>query len=347
VIQAEKGMKPVPVPPPAWRPALAASAACVAAAALFLLVPARAAFGGADLSLGAVPGFVKKLEKKTRALARTERPEDLAAALALLDRSIADLDKRAGAATLAQLRDELLAKKRTLATATEAALVQRVSDLVARKRLGAALELADPTSASLVALDLAAKTTVLRAPVLEALRARNEVYVPEGPYRTGPRAEPAASLPGFYIDRTEVTNKAWSEAMAKASLERPPSWPEGPLPHALELVPVTDVTWEKAARGLDGRAWPWGERFLPGRANLLDGGSGALEDVSAHQGDVSPFGVLGLAGNALEWVQGAQGPLVAGGGFRSHALSARVFTRFALVELRHPAVGFRCARDRD
>jgi formylglycine-generating enzyme required for sulfatase activity len=341
-------------------------AACAAAAAIFLLVPARAAFGGADLSFGPVPGFVLKLEKKLRDLAATDHPEDLASALALLDGAITNLDKHAGAATLAQLRDELLARKQALAAATGDALSKRVTELLAQKRYGAALDLASPSSTSLVALGLAAKATAWRAPVLEALLARNEVYVPAGAYRSGPNAV-AATLPGFYIDRTEVTNQAWADAIEKASLERPSSWPEGPLLRELARKPVTDVTfeqaqryarsagkrlptsaeWEKAARGEDARAWPWGERFVAGRANLLEGGSGALEDVGARENDASPWGVLGLGGNALEWVQGPEGSLVAGGGFRSNALSARVFSRTKLVEPRHPAVGFRCARDAD
>ncbi|HZV03072.1 MAG TPA: bifunctional serine/threonine-protein kinase/formylglycine-generating enzyme family protein [Planctomycetota bacterium] len=366
VAKAEKGLKPVPVPPPTWRPALATMAACAAAATLFLLVPARAAFGGADLSLGSVPGFVLKLDKKARSLAATDRPEDLASALSLLDEAIARLEKRAGAATLAQLRDELLARRQNLAASTEGALAKRVDELLGQKHFGAVIELASPSSKSLVALGLGPKAILWRDSALKALLARNEVYVPAGPYRSGPAAEPA-TLPGFYIDRTEVTNETWAEALEKASLERPSSWPAGPLPRELAKRPVTDVTfeqaqryarwagrrlptsaeWEKAARGEDARAWPWGETFVPGRANLLEGGSGALEDVTAREGDASPWGVLGMGGNALEWVQGPEGALVAGGGFRSSALSARVFARATLVELRHPAVGFRCARDAD
>src|SRR5581483_5573738 len=123
----------------------------------------------------------------------------------------------------------------------------------------------------------------------------------------------------------------------------PPSWPGGKLPEALAARPVTDVTfddaerfarslggrlpssleWEKAARGAeDARPWPWGDAFESGRANVLDGGSGALEDVTARPSDVSPYGALGLAGNALEWVTTSSGPLAAGGGFGSDALSA-------------------------
>ncbi len=57
------------------------------------------------------------------------------------------------------------------------------------------------------------------------------------------------------------------------------------------------------------------------------------------------MGALGMGGNAMEWVDGPEGPLVAGGGYRSHALSARAAARFKLEGERSDAVGLRCARD--
>ncbi|MEZ0228004.1 MAG: bifunctional serine/threonine-protein kinase/formylglycine-generating enzyme family protein, partial [Planctomycetota bacterium] len=318
IVKLEKGLRPRPVAPPAWRPAVAAMAACAAAAALFILIPARDAFGGADLGLGEVPGFVQRLDRDLRAKVASNRAEDYASALETVEQAIADLKAGPGAATLATLRDGLTASRKALALKTDDALSKQVAALLAADRLGAILDLADPSSTTLGALGLEARVKTWRASAIEALGQRGEVYVPSGPQGRG-----------FYLDRTEVTNEDWAKAVASAGLERPASWPAGPLPKTLARKPVTGVTieqarryakavgkrlptsaeWERAARGADGRAWPWGPRFEPGRANLLDGGAGALEDVDARATDDSPHGALGMAGNAMEWVEGLDWPL--------------------------------------
>jgi serine/threonine-protein kinase len=364
ILQLEKGLKARPVPPPTWRRAGTAMAACLVAAVLFILVPARDAFGGADLSLGSVPGYVRKLEKEARAKVKSGSPEDYASALTTLDEAVKDLGSLAGAATLKELEDSLEKESKHLASSTESELSKRVQELTQMKRWGALLDLADPESSTLAALGLKEKAAAWRQPALKGLAEQGEVYVAEGAYLAGEGAAPTL-LKGFYLDTTEVTNQAWEELLEKASLERPSSWPAGALPAALKQKPVTGVSfeqakkfaaarrkrlptsaeWEKAARGTkDARAWPWGDHFESGRANLFEGGSGALEDVSARPKDASPFGALGMAGNVMEWVQGPEGPLVAGGAFRSHARSARVFSRTKL-EGKDPSLGFRCARD--
>jgi formylglycine-generating enzyme required for sulfatase activity len=64
-----------------------------------------------------------------------------------------------------------------------------------------------------------------------------------------------------------------------------------------------DFEWEKAARGVDGRAYPWGRRRAPRWANLSvpAGGSGPTS-VDSFPLDESPYGVRGMAGNSADWV---------------------------------------------
>jgi formylglycine-generating enzyme required for sulfatase activity len=97
-----------------------------------------------------------------------------------------------------------------------------------------------------------------------------------------------------------VFNVDWWDAFAYAS------WKGRRLP--------TEQEWEKAARGTNGRQWPWGSEPDPKRANTgadyaEQPGSvvGAIDghvwwcEVNAMPQDVSPYGVVGMAGNVSEW----------------------------------------------
>ncbi len=161
------------------------------------------------------------------------------------------------------------------------------------------------------------------------------VYVPPGPVPLGgpsPTAMPGPTVvdvDGFWIDRFEVTNAEYM-AFVRATGHRPPMFADDPDFNRPDQ-PVTGVSWddaeaycrwqgkrlpterewEKAARGTDGRLYPWGDRFAPEFAYL----EGELPaPVGSHPADVSPYGVYDMAGNVSEWVADM---FVGGGACRS------------------------------
>ena len=63
----------------------------------------------------------------------------------------------------------------------------------------------------------------------------------------------------------------------------------------------TELQWEKAARGTDGRAFPWGDVFDPERLNSHDRGPFSTLPVASFPAGNSPFGVTDVAGQVFEW----------------------------------------------
>lgn len=215
---------------------------------------------------------------------------------------------------------------------------------------------------------------------------------PEGKGRADEWPQRSVYLDAFAIDQVEVTNERYLAFVATTGHRNPPSpYGTGPLMSAkgIEQLPVvqttwydakaycswakkrlpTEAEWEKAARGTDGRQFPWGnEPATVKRANFDREWEEekTLQPVGSLPDGDSPYGVKDMAGNAREWVsdwydadyykhapaRNPQGPdkkgvvrSIRGGSWHSPladiTTSARGRGGFALQT---HGTGFRCAR---
>ena len=129
-------------------------------------------------------------------------------------------------------------------------------------------------------------------------------------------------LDAFYIDQYEVTNLEYKKFIDATQFpELPGHWEEGEFPKGGKDLPVTNITWrealtyalwagkrlpseaqwEKAARGTDGRLFPWGDEYQKGWANVGVDGAKALVPGGGFPKDMSPYGLYDMAGNVMEW----------------------------------------------
>ncbi len=193
-------------------------------------------------------------------------------------------------------------------------------------------------------------------------------------------------VPDFYVDRTEVTNADYAKfctavahALPAGFLQNHPTdpvvnitivdaqafakWAHKRLPNSQE--------WEKAARGTDGRLYPWGNQPEPSRANVSDNPKfpkPALLAADSFFESESPFKALNMTGNVLEYVDDQITPSPAAvqqfatvlkppamanepwysvkGGSFAKPLAAGVAYQWIPIPARFsaPDIGFRCVR---
>jgi serine/threonine-protein kinase len=232
------------------------------------------------------------------------------------------------------------------------------------------------------------------APSLHDTDGSDMALVPGGTFLMGP-ARRAVHVDAFYMDRAPVTNEQFARfvrvtgyqpddggaarflrhldgGIVPLSLARHPvvyvSWLDAKAyaSWAGKRLP-TEAEWEKAARGTDGRKYPWG-RTEPGpsRANFGKGHAGTTP-VGAFPEGASPFGIVDLAGNVWEWCDDFDDPsfytdgpsrnprcpkrpgldrvVMRGGSWMFGARSLRTYSRTSYdEEYRFASGGFRCVR---
>jgi formylglycine-generating enzyme required for sulfatase activity len=228
------------------------------------------------------------------------------------------------------------------------------------------------------------------------------VYIPSGEFLMGCEGGVSNEAPAhtvyvaaFYLDRYPVTNAEYKRFVDATG--HPVPWcdadwanageynwdseartpPQGKEHHPVVLVSwddtrayaawagkrlPTEAEWERAARFIDGRRWPWGDEFIKGRCNSKESGSTGTTAVGHYspEGD-SPEGAGDMVGNVWEWTTSLFRPypydandgresleasgwrVLRGGSWQNDLDRARCTARLDGDFLFFNNVGFRCA----
>ena len=206
---------------------------------------------------------------------------------------------------------------------------------------------------------------------------------PKGNYYEDEKPEHTKHLDSFYIDKFEVTNKDYQLFWQVTKRVPPDNWKSVSkdefMNHPVTYVSwfdardyckwigkklTTEAQWEKATRGTEGRNYPWGENFDNSLGHFK---SGSTMPVGSYKTDKSPYGVMDLGGNVMEWVEdwykpykgnnvpnkhyGETSKVLRGGyaGIAGHYNTNKIYARGAYRSFIAPNfsggdAGFRCAK---
>jgi formylglycine-generating enzyme required for sulfatase activity len=198
------------------------------------------------------------------------------------------------------------------------------------------------------------------------------VYIPAGDFIMGHEEEPRTQLgktissKAYLIDRFEVSRERYKNFQPQYTFS--PKSALYPVTHvsyaeALDYCKAhdkrlpTEVEWEKAARGTDGRKWPW--RIFVAHPN--NGFSGFMsEPVDKRKEWISPYGVYGMGHNVWEWIgedytyaeqpdsESGKFKVIRGGLLQTHItikFSPAWFRNWMEPETKLNFIGIRCAKD--
>jgi formylglycine-generating enzyme required for sulfatase activity len=212
--------------------------------------------------------------------------------------------------------------------------------------------------------------------------------VPAGQYTIGrdlgdelERPAHKVDLKAFYIDVTEVTNASYKQFIDATNHRQPDGWKNGTYPEGRANWPVTgvswqdaldyaewagkrlptEVEWEAAARGLEGRVYPWGNAWGEGMANIR---SSSIVEVGQFKLGASPVGALDMIGNVWEWTAdpfkvypgstasledvleaGITYKVIRGGAFDRKENIEATYRGFLDASKGYDKTGFRCVKD--
>jgi len=236
--------------------------------------------------------------------------------------------------------------------------------------------------------DAQSKSVLKEKEQVEPAAPSGMVKVPKGPFLYGDQKSRETIDHDYWIDKYPVTNETYRAFVSADGYENQQYWSDdgwkwktennitGPLywndmnwnkpEHPVVGVSYyeaeayakwagkrlpTEQEWEKAARGEDGRQYPWGEEFDENRCNSYKFGADHTTPVSKYPNGVSVYGCYDMAGNVYEWCvdwydDKKGGRVIRGGSWCYRRFYLRASWRiWSSADSRSNFIGFRLAQD--